>query len=173
MQKAEAAARIDVSERTALSAKDQQRLRSWALGHARSDIGQLALDLGRQGIGVRGHADASAERPDGLGDVGQTLVCIRVEGNLGALELALQLGLRAVHDDEVWPQGQNALDVGIDERPHTREALDFWRIVGVGAGGDQPVTGRGAAVDCGERDEGHRDDDACRPGLTRPGWRTR
>jgi hypothetical protein len=77
VQETEAATGVDVSERARLAPEDEQRLRTRAAPSARADVCQLPLDAIGEGVARRFDADTSAERADGLGDVGQAPVIYR------------------------------------------------------------------------------------------------
>ena len=58
-------------------------------------------------------AERRVERAE---DRGEAAVAIVEDADARALELRLQVGLRAVDDDQIRPQRQDALDVGIEQR---------------------------------------------------------
>ena len=61
---------------------------------------------------------------------------IREDPNARARELAFQLGLRAVHDDEVRPQRKDPLGIGVQQRADARKRFGLRRKVIVGADAD-------------------------------------
>ena len=92
---------------------------------------------------IRGgrRADTGAERSHRFRDVGQAPMHVAEDRDPGACELALQLGLRVVHDDEIGLERKNALDAGIQEPADAREPLDLRREPVVGSDTGQPIAG--------------------------------
>ena len=87
-------------------------------------------------------------------DVIEAAVAIVEERNRRALELLLQIGLAAVGDDEIGPQRNDALGVGIDQRADGRQRSHFRRLDVVGADGDDLRPGADREQDLGDvRDE--------------------
>ena len=86
-------------------------------------------------------ADASAQRADGLGDVGQAAVDVRVVRHVRALELLSQVRLGAVENHQVGPQREDPLHVGIEQGADPRQPIDLGREPVVAPDGDQPIAG--------------------------------
>ena len=117
VQEADPAARVEVAECAWLTAEHQQRPRPRATGHprcasapgrARSPPPLPSREPSRR-CGRRGQQRGR--------HLGKAAVCIREDGNRRARELLFEFGLRAVGDHQVGPQAEDALEIGIEQRP--------------------------------------------------------
>ena len=68
-----------------------------------------------------------------------------------AIELRLQVGLRAVRDDEIRAQGEDALDVRVEQRADARQRLHLGRELVVAADGDDLRPGADGKEHLGQR----------------------
>jgi hypothetical protein len=62
--------------------------------------------------------------------------------------------LAAIHDDEVWAERENALEIRVQQRPDPRQLRHFWWELVEAANPDDAVAG----TEC-EQHFGHRRDD--------------
>ena len=92
---------------------------------------------------------------------------VPVVRHAGPLELALQVGLRVVDDDQIGLERQDPLHVRIEQPADPRQALDFRRKPVVVADAGDAVAGAHREQHLGGRR--HERDDALRAG--RPGRR--
>ena len=86
-------------------------------------------------------------------------------GNLGSIELRAQLRLRAVDDDEIGTERDDAFDVGIEQRADARQLPDFWRKPIVAADRHDAIAGTHGEQHLGGRRNDR--DDAVRLGVQR------
>ena len=84
-------------------------------------------------------ADPLAEPPDRHGDVREPRVLVIEPRHARAIEARDQLLLRAVDDDEIRFQRENALDVRIDQRAHSLPRRDLGRILVVARHADDLI----------------------------------
>ena len=116
-RKPDPAARVEVAKRARLTAEHQQRPRARPRRDARADVRQVALD--RRCHVVRRAPSVPVRSPSArMVDVTSASppCCVREDRNRRARKLLLQIVLRAVDDDQVGPQAQDALEVGIEQR---------------------------------------------------------
>ena len=72
----------------------------------------------------------------------------------------IEIGLRAVHDNQIRPQRQDAFDVRIDQSADPRKPLRFGRVVVETADADNTVAGAHGEEHLGRG--GNDGDDPCR-----------
>ena len=83
--------------------------------------------------------------------VGDPAVAIDERPDAGARELRLQVRLRAVDDDQVRPQRQDALGVGIEQRADARQLLHLRRELVEAADADHLRSGADREQHLGQR----------------------
>jgi len=141
VQESIAAARVDPAQRSGLAAEHEKRSWPRLRRHACADGGELVLHPIGHAAGLCFEADARTQRPNRFRDVGQSAVDVRKHGDAGGFELALQVGLSRVHDNEVGLEREEPFDVRVEQRAETRQLFDLPRIPIVAADADDPVAG--------------------------------
>ena len=74
------------------------------------------VEAGREGqpSAAEELSDPRAELPHGPGDIGKPAMSVGKNRNTGARELLSELGLRVVHDREIWLQREDELHVWVE-----------------------------------------------------------
>ena len=88
-------------------------------------------------------------------------------GTFARSELLLQVELAAVDDDEVRPEREDPLEVGIEQRAHARQRFDLGRIVVEAADRDDLRARADGKEDLGDRRDERDDAGRARRGAAR------
>ena len=115
------------------------------------------LDLRRQLFRLRTGPDSLAESPHRYRDVRQPGVRVHERGDSCPSQLRQDVGLAAVDDDQIRPEREDPFDVGIEQRPHSRQALDLRREMVEAADANDPRTRADGEQHLGDRGD-QRDD---------------
>ena len=114
VEEAESAAGVDASKRERVAAEDEQRARPGPAGDAPADVGERRIDATDQCRGGLVASDARAKLTDGRGHVSKPRVLVHEHRDRRALELPAEFDLALVDDDEIGPEGEDALEIRVD-----------------------------------------------------------
>ena len=102
VEKANAAADVDATQRRGIALEDQQRLRFRSTAYACLYRIEPAADVPGKPFGISWASDSRAEILERCEYAVQTCVAIAEYSNVRAGELRLHIGLRSVAQDEIW-----------------------------------------------------------------------
>ena len=89
------------------------------------------------------------------------------EGNLRPPELRQHVGLAAIDDDQIRPEREDPLDVGIEQRAHPWQALDLRREMVEAADAHDPRSRADREQHLGDRGDQRDDSRRSRDGRLR------
>jgi hypothetical protein len=127
VQEGIAASRIQTSERPLLTVDDEQGPRLWPAANAFVNGIDAAAQICCHSRGLCRVAGHRAELTNRSEDRRDSAMAIAERADAGALESGCSVLLRPVHDHQRRPQGEDALRVGIEQRPDTRQRPHFRR----------------------------------------------
>ena len=111
--------------------------------------------------------DSLAEPPHRYRDVRQPGVRVHERGDSCPSQLRQDVSLAAVDDDQIRPEREDPFDVGIEQRPHSRQALDLRREMVEAADANDPRSRADREQHLGDRGDEGDDSGRSRDGLLR------
>ncbi len=124
VKESDAAACVDAAQRARLPAEHEQHAGSRAPVRPALDLSQRCLDFQGGFLRLLRSADPCTQLAHGLRHVGKPRVAVVEHRNRRPSELLLQIRLRAVCHDQVRPEREYLLEVGVEQSAHARQRFD-------------------------------------------------
>src|SRR5688572_2405022 len=108
------AADVHLAQRLWLAFEHEEHAWTRTAHHAAAHRLEPRLHLADDAIGFEVVAGDAAKLADRIEDCRDAAMAIGEGADAGASDLLLQVGLGSVHDDEIRPQRQDALGIGVE-----------------------------------------------------------